>query len=195
MDKPQETALLLKQGIWLEYITLFWNVLGTIILVIKGYQAHSIALFGFGMDSCIEIFASLIVVWQLKSIHQKHEPIARRLIGIAFLLLALYILSQSLHSLWIGIHPKPSLFGVLWLLSTVILMLLLAKGKRRIGNQLNHAVLLSEAKITVIDGYLAAIILAGLLVNAVWGYYWADPIGALLIVPWLVKEGISEARS
>lgn len=151
---------------------------------------RSVALAGFGLDSVIEIFASVSVVWQLKAINKDKEELAERLIGVAFLLLALYILAQSAYTLVSQQHPDTSPIGIFCLAVTALAMFLLAYGKGRTGEQLGNVILQKESKITVIDGMLAVAVLAGILLNALVGFWWADPLAGLVIVYYGIKEGI-----
>jgi divalent metal cation (Fe/Co/Zn/Cd) transporter len=180
---------LLKRGLYLEYVTLAWNVLGAGIIIVAAVKARSVALAGFGLDSLIEIFASTIVVWQLKSIGQDRERTALRLIGAAFFALALYVLAQAAFTLLTGAHPGQSPGGIAWLAATLVVMLLLAWGKLATGRQLANPVLLTEARVTLIDGILAAAVLVGLLLNVLFGWWWADPLAGLVIVYYGFKEG------
>lgn len=182
-------AALLRRGLRLEYATLGWNVVGTVVVVAAAIAAHSVALAGFGLDSLIEIVASLVVVWQLKGVNQNHERRALRIIGSAFFALAVYILIQAAYTLATRGHPAPSVGGILWLAATLAAMLLLSWGKRQTGKQLGNAALMTEAHVTLIDAYLAAAVLAGLVLNAVAGWWWADPLAGLVIVYYGIKEG------
>jgi len=146
---------LIHRGLLLEYATLGWNVVGCLVVFFAAYTARSIALAGFGIDSVIEIFASVVVVWQLKSINKDKERFAEHLIGIAFLLLALYIGIQSGIALFTRFHPGSSPLGMAWLAFTAVAMLALAYGKGKVGKAFNNPVLRKESKVTVIDGLLA----------------------------------------
>jgi divalent metal cation (Fe/Co/Zn/Cd) transporter len=179
----------LRRGLCLEYATLSWNVVGTVIVAVAAIRAGSVALAGFGLDSLIEIFASVVVVWQLKGIEQDREAQALKLIGSAFLLLAAYILAQSLWTLWANLRPGPSPLGIVWLAATVIAMLLLAWGKSATGHQLANRVLIAEARVTLIDGALASAVLIGVGLNALFGWWWADPLAGLVIVYYGFTEG------
>lgn len=181
---------LLHQGLTLEYITLFWNVVGCIVVIFAAYTARSVALLGFGIDSVIEIFASIVVVWQLKSINKDKEKFAEHLICIAFLLLAAYIFIQSVIVLVTRFHAQNSLLGIVWLALTAIVMYLLAWGKSNVGKKLNNPVLKKEAKVTLVDGFLATSVLIGLLLNALFGFWWADPLTGFIIVYYGIKEGL-----
>jgi hypothetical protein len=180
---------LLRRGLYLEYATLGWNVVGVVIVVAAAVAARSVALAGFGLDSLIEIFASVIVVWQLAGVNQHRERRALRLIGGAFFALAVYILGQEAFTFISGIRLTTSVGGIVWLAATLIAMLLLAQGKRITGRQLSNPVLATEAHVTLIDAYLAAAVLVGLILNAVAGWWWADPLAGLVIVYYGVKEG------
>jgi divalent metal cation (Fe/Co/Zn/Cd) transporter len=182
-------ARLLRRGLLLEYTTLGWNVVGTIIVVAAAIAAGSVALAGFGLDSLIEIFASVVVVWQLTGADPRREQQALRLIGGAFFLLVLYILAQTAYILVARHHPGASTGGIVWLAATLAAMLLLARGKHSTGRQLANAVLSTEARVTLVDAALAAAVLAGLVLNATLGWWWADPLAGLVIVYYGLKEG------
>lgn len=180
---------LLRRGLRLEYVTLGWNVVGTGVVIAAALAARSVALAGFGLDSLIEIFASVIVVWQLKGVEQERERRALRLIGAAFFALALYILAQEVNTLLRDVRPATSLGGIGWLAATLLAMLGLSWGKRITGNQLGNSVLTTEARVTLVDAYLAAAVLCGLTLNALLGWWWADPVAGLVIVYYGLKEG------
>ena len=188
----------LRRGLRLEYMTLGWNVVGTVIVINAAVVARSVALAGFGLDSLIEIVASVVVIWQLTNAGYDREKVALRVIGIAFLALGLYVLVQSAATLISHSHPNPSPVGIAWLLATVVVMLWLSFAKRRTGRELNNPVLVTEAKVTLVDGYLAAAVLAGLVLNAIAGWWWADPIAGLVIVYYGIVEGahaLQESRA
>ena len=183
------TQTLLRRGLALEYATLGWNVVGTAILIAAAVAASSVALAGFGVDSLIEIIASTVVVWQLKGGQgSKRERRALRIIAAAFLALAIYIAAQSALTLASHAHPKRSTLGIAWLAATTVAMFALAAGKRDIGIRLDNRVLRTEARVTLIDGALAAAVLTGLVLNAVIGWWWADPLAALVILIYGVRE-------
>jgi divalent metal cation (Fe/Co/Zn/Cd) transporter len=180
---------LLRRGLYLEYATLGWNVVGAAVVLAAAAEARSVALAGFGLDSLVEIFASVVVVWQLTGVGRDRERTALRLIGGAFVALALYVLAQAAYTLAAGVRPRHSPGGIAWLAATVVAMFLLAWGKRATGRRLGNPVLTTEARVTVIDGVLAAAVLAGLALNALVGWWWADPLAGLVIVYYGVKEG------
>jgi divalent metal cation (Fe/Co/Zn/Cd) transporter len=146
----QTQISLLKRGLLLEYLTLGWNVIGVGIVILAAIAARSVALAGFGLDSLIEIFASVIVVWQLRGVNQSREWLALRLIGSAFIALTISILVQLVYIFLTGVHPATSPGGILWLAATLLVMFLLAFGKRVTGQQLKNDVLRTEAKVTLI---------------------------------------------
>ena len=185
---------LLRRGLRLEYATLGWNIVGVGIVIAAAIAARSVALAGFGLDSLIEIFASVIVVWQLKGVNEYRERRALRLIGWAFYALAVYILIQAAYVLARDVRPGTSVLGIVWLAATLIAMLLLASGKRATGTQLGNVVLMTEAHVTLIDAYLAGAVLIGLVLNALFGWWWADPLAGLVIVYYGIKEGLAAWR-
>lgn len=180
---------LLQRGLWLEYATLGWNVIGSAIVLMAAITTGSAALAGFGLDSLIEIFASLVVVWQLCGVENGREHRAMRLIGAAFIALAVYVLAQSAWTLGTRAHPATSVLGLAWLVLTCVAMLLLAWGKLVTGRQLGNSVLMTEARVTLIDAALAAAVLTGIGLNALLGWWWADPLAGLVIVYYGLREG------
>ena len=186
-----EQERLLRRGLWLEYATLGWNVVGVAVLAITAIASGSVALAGFGVDSLIEILASTVVVWQIRGTDSsaRTRP-ALRTIAVAFALLAVYLTVQSALTLIAADHPHRSIVGAVWLGVTVAAMFALARGKADTGNRLQNAVLQTEARITVIDGALAAVILIGVLLNATVGWWWADPISALVLVGYGGREAV-----
>lgn len=183
--------MLLRRGLVLEYATLSWNVVGAVILIVAAATAGSVALAGFGVDSLIEIVASAVVVWQLKGEQGAgRERLALRIIAVAFVLLAIYIAIQSALTFSRQSHPGHSSLGTVWLAATAVVMFALAAGKRDAGRRLGNPVLETESRVTVIDGALAAAVLLGVILNATLGWWWADPLAALVILVY----GLREAR-
>lgn len=190
MNTSQVTARLRRRGLRLEFATLGWNVVGSVLVLVAAASARSVALAGFGLDSLIEIVASLVVVWQLQEMHAvERERRALRIIGVAFLLLAAYIAAQSIYVLAAETRPHRSLLGIVWLALTAAAMFALAAGKRATGRALGNRVLETEARVTMIDGLLATAVLVGLILNAAAGWWWADPAAAFVIVYYGVREG------
>jgi divalent metal cation (Fe/Co/Zn/Cd) transporter len=185
-----------RRGLILEYSTLGWNVVEIGFLVWAAIQARSVALAGFALDSFIEIFASLVVVSQLRgTADPQSESRAVRLIGFAFFGLAVYIAIQSVVTVASGIRPDSSPMGIAWLAATCLVMFGLAAGKARTGAELKNPVLSAEAKVTVIDGALAGGILVGLLLNAIFGWWWADIAAGIILIGYGLREGWTHIRA
>jgi divalent metal cation (Fe/Co/Zn/Cd) transporter len=187
---------LLRRGLCLEYTTLGWNVAAIAFLAAAAVAARSVALAGFALDSGIEIFASVVVVWQLKgTATPEREHRAVRLIGLAFLALALYLVAQTAATLAAGIRPDSSPFGIGLLAATTAVMFSLAAGKARTGRALGNQTLQAEANVTMIDGTLAAAILTGLVLNTAFGWWWADLVGGAVIIGLGFREGAHAVRT
>jgi divalent metal cation (Fe/Co/Zn/Cd) transporter len=189
MPSSATKRALLRRGLTLEYITLSWNLVGVAVLIAAAVAAGSVALAGFGLDSLIEIAASIVVVWQLKNAGDARERRALRLIGGAFIALAIYVAAQAAYTLIAAKHPHSSTLGIIWTAATVAVMLALAAGKNRTGRALKNPVLQTEGRVTLIDAYLAAAVLLGLVLNAAAGWWWADPLAGLVIVYYGQREG------
>lgn len=179
---------LLRRGLRLEYATLAWNAVGVAVLAVSAVRSGSPALAGFGLDSLVEIAASLVVVWQLTGAAANRDDPAMRMIGAAFAALVVYVLAQSAYVLVAGGRPRPSAPGIAWVAATAVVMTLLAAGKLRTGAALANPVLRSEGRVTLVDAYLAGAVLAGLLLSAVLGWWWTDPLAALVIVGYAARE-------
>ena len=161
MGEVESAAHLLRRGQLLEAVTLSWNVVGIVVLAIAAIDARSVALAGFGLDSLIEIGASTVVLWELSGSGEDRQRRALRLIGSAFIALAVYLAIQSSLVLAIGYHPRHSVLGIAWTAVTAVAMFLLAAGKARTGRALQNRVLQTEGRVTAIDGVLAVAVLAG----------------------------------
>jgi len=172
----------------LEWATLGWNVAGIIVLAVAAAAARSVALAGFGLDSLIEIGASTVVIWELSGTGPGRQRRGLRLIGYAFAVLAVYLLVQSTVVLATGYHPRHSPLGIVWTAVTAAVMFALAAGKARTGRALDNPVLRTEGKVTVIDAILAVAVLAGLVLNAVAGWWWADPAAGYVLVYYAARE-------
>jgi divalent metal cation (Fe/Co/Zn/Cd) transporter len=181
-------AVLLRRGRILEGITLGWNVAGIAVLAVAAVTARSVALAGFGLDSLIEIGASTVVLWELAGTGEDRQRRALRLIGGAFLALAAYLPVQSVLVLMTGYRPGHSVPGITWTALTAAAMFAPAAGKSRTGKALGNPVLVTEGRVTLVDGILAVAVLAGLVLNAAAGWWWADPLAALIIVFYALRE-------
>ena len=179
---------LLRRGFALEYATLAWNVAGIAVLTLAAVAARSVALAGFGLDSLIEIGASTVVIWELSGSGEDRQRRALRLIGGAFVALAAYLIIQSVLVLVTGYRPGHSGPGIIWTALTAAAMFALAAGKARTGRALGNPVLTTEGRVTLVDGILAVAVLAGLALNAATGWWQADPLAALVIVFYALRE-------
>jgi divalent metal cation (Fe/Co/Zn/Cd) transporter len=182
-------ALLIRRGLRLEYATLSWNIVGSVVVLAAAVTARSVALAGFGVDSLIEILASAVVIWQLRGVNEGRERRAMRIVGVAFIALAVYITIQSLYVFGADAKPHPSPIGIAWLALTVVAMLALAAGKDRTGRAMGNSLLQTEGRVTLIDAALAACVLVGLILNAALGWWWADPLAGFVIVYYGIREG------
>jgi divalent metal cation (Fe/Co/Zn/Cd) transporter len=187
LDEETRQALV-RRGFILEWATLGWNAAGIIVLAVAAAAARSVALAGFGLDSLIEIGASTVVIWELSGTGPGRQRRGLRLIGYAFAVLAVYLLVQSTVVLATGYHPRHSPLGIVWTAVTAAVMFALAAGKARTGRALDNPVLQTEGKVTVIDAILAVAVLAGLVLNAVAGWWWADPAAGYVLVYYAARE-------
>lgn len=181
-------SMLVRRGLLLEYTTLGWNVVGIVVLAWSAIVARSVALAGFGLDSLIEIGASIVVVWELSGADERRQHRALRLIAIAFALLAAYLAIQSTVVLIVGYQPRHSPAGIVWTAATSAAMFALAAGKSKTGRALNSPVLTAEGRVTVVDGVLAIAVLVGLVLNAAYGMWWADPAAGYVLIFYAVRE-------
>jgi hypothetical protein len=182
--------MLLRRGKLLERVTLGWNIVGVIVLVVLAIVSSSVALAGFGLDSFIEIGASTVVLWELSGTGEARQNRALRLIGVAFLLLATYLLVQSTVALATDHHAVPSVGGLVWTAVTAVVMFTLALLKGRTGRALGNAVLEIEGRVTFVDGLLAVAVLVGILLDLLFGWWWADPVAGFVIVFYAIREAI-----
>lgn len=194
-----ERARLVRRGRYLEYFTIGYNSLEGLIAVAAGLLAGSIALVGFGFDSLIEVTSGALLLWRLHADvdevkRERVEAITLRLVGICFLVLALYVTHNSVESLLRHEAPDESLIGIILAAVSLIVMPLLVRAKRRVARSINSGALMADSKQTELCTYLSAILLGGLLLNALLGWWWADPVAALIMIPIIAKEGIEALR-
>lgn len=185
-----------RRGRRLEYLTLAWNSLEALAAIVAGLIAGSIALVGFGLDSVIECFSGAVLLWRLRAGEEgeRREQMALRLVGASFLALALYVAVDAVNSLVQHELPEKSWFGVGVAIASLIAMPVLARAKRRVAAQLNSGALQADSRQTDICAYLSAILLGGLLLNALLRWWWADPVAGLMMVPLIGREGIEALR-
>jgi divalent metal cation (Fe/Co/Zn/Cd) transporter len=191
-----DRAELVRRGRHLEYFTIGWNLLEALIAVGAGLIAGSAALVGFGFDSVIECTSGTALLWRLRDGEkgEQRERIALKLVGVSFLLLAAYVAFDAGKTLLLRQPPEKSYVGIALAVLSLIVMPLLAREKRKVATLLNSRALKADSRQTDLCAYLSAILLAGLILNALFGLWWADPVAALVMVPIIVKEGVEALR-
>ena len=190
-----DRASLVLRGQRLEYYTLAWNVVGVGILAWTALVARSVALGGFGIDSVIEIGASMVVISELRGDDAARRKRNHRLIGVAFALLAIYLLAQGVVVLVDGHRAGRSAVGLTWTALTVIVMAYLSRAKTGVGIALVNPVLVSEGRVTFVDAVLAAAVFVGVALNTTLHWWWADPIAGFVLVAYATKECMSILRT
>lgn len=193
-----ERVQLIKRGRLLEYFTIGWNLLEGLVAVGSGIVAGSPSLVGFGFDSFIESTSGAALLWRLRiddeETRERREQIALRLVGISFLVLAAYVGYDSITTLIWRESPERSFVGIVLLIVSLIMMPILARNKRWVARQIKSRALEADSKQTDLCVYLSAISLGGLVFNAFFGWWWADPVAALIMIPIIVNEGIQGLR-
>jgi divalent metal cation (Fe/Co/Zn/Cd) transporter len=181
------------RGKRLEYFTIAWNSLEGLIALFAGFLAGSVALVGFGFDSAIEVTSGAALLWRLHR-GERAERATLRIVGASFILLALYVAYDSAHTLWSRETPGRSVTGIALTAVSIVVMPLLARAKRQAAASLASGAMRADARQTEFCMYLSAIVLGGLLLNALLGWWWADPLAGLAMVPIIGKEGIDALR-
>jgi divalent metal cation (Fe/Co/Zn/Cd) transporter len=190
-----DRAAAAQRGRKLEYFTIAWNVVEGLLAVALGAIAGSISLIGFGLDSFIEVVSGAALLRRM-SVHAEaerrelNERRALKIVGICFLLLALYITYESGADLILRRAPEHSLPGIILAFISLVVMPALSKAKRKVGRELNSVAMQADAKQTDFCAYLSAILIGGLALNVFFNFWWADPAAALLMVPLIAKEGV-----
>lgn len=198
--RPEEhREALVARGRRLEYLTVAWNTFEAAVALASGIVAGSVALVGFGLDSAIETASALVLLWRLRVDHdaarrEHSERTAHRLVGICFLLLAAYIAVESIRALWMREASQRSVPGILIAGAAVIIMPMLARAKRRVAAQLGSRAMHSDSRQADFCAYLSAILLVGLTLQFAFGWWWADPVAALVMVPIIAREGLQGLR-
>jgi divalent metal cation (Fe/Co/Zn/Cd) transporter len=194
-----DRRLIVQRGKRLEYFTIAWNTLEGLVAVIAGAIAGSISLVGFGLDSSIEVISGATLLWRMSvdadlSRRERNEKLSLRIVGISFLALAAYIAFESVTDLLEKKAPEHSLAGIVLAIVSLIVMPLLSRAKGQVGHGLGSAAMNADAKQSQFCSYLSAILLAGLLLNAALGWWWADPSAALAMIPIIAREGFQGIR-
>ena len=188
----------LRRARFLVGVTMAYNALEGVIALTSGIRADSVALVGFGLDSYLELAAAGVLFWRLRVEEHGANPVqlataerrVQRFVGLTFLVLAAYVTGQALWVLWRATAPSESPVGIALAVVSLVVMPLVSWGKLRAAQEVGSAALRAEAKETLACSYLSFALLLGLAANAISGWWWADPVAALLMVPWLVKEGM-----
>lgn len=189
-------------ALWLVGATLAYNVVEAVVALASGAVADSVALIGFGLDSSIEVVAAAVLLWRLglevRGVTgerlERAERRVHRVVGGTFLALAAYVSGQAVWSLATRSQPEESLVGIALAFASLVIMPLVAWGKLRAAREIGSGALRAEAMETLACSYLSFVLLVGLAANAVAGWWWADPLAAAAMVPWLVKEGLEGVR-
>ena len=190
-------SALLARGLRLEYLTVGWNVVEGVIAIGAGIAAGSIALIGFGVDSFVESISGSVLIWRLRAETvggadeeriEQVEQRASRLVAVSFVLLAAYVAFEAVRTLVAQDRPDASPVGIVLTTVSLAVMLWLARAKRDTGEALGSRALIADSHQTFACWYLSATTLAGLALNAAFGLWWADPVAALVIAVFLVRE-------
>lgn len=194
---PHEVRITdLREGRRLEYLTLVWNAIEAVVAIGAGVAAGSTSLIGFGVDSVIESSSGAVLLWRLQDHDEdgSRERLALRLVGLSFLALAAWVTLEAVESLWLGDAPSASPIGIAIAALSLVVMPWLARRKRRLALRLDSRALASDSRQTSLCAWLSAILLGGLLFNAILGWWWADPVAALVMVPIIVSEAREALR-
>lgn len=191
---------LIRQGQRVEYFTIAWNSIEGLVSIVAGVIAGSVSLVGFGLDSLIEVTSGAALLWRLHhdlnpSRREQIERKTLRIVGLCFIALAVYIAYDSAASLISHETPERSLPGIIIAGLSVVVMPILARAKRRVARGIDSAAMHADSRQTDFCTYLSAILLGGLLLNAVLGWWWADPVAGLVMVPIIAKEGLDGVRA
>lgn len=188
-NQLDEKETLRKRGLKLAWFIVGWDLVEGIIAVTAGVIAGSIALIGFGIDSAIEVFAALVVIWQLRRASNGRYKTALRLIAVSFFLLAAYVGYKSISDLIGHEQPDASIIGIVLSIVATAVMIPIAIMQKQTGHALGNKVLIAQSNETWLSNYLSISLLVGLSLNALFGFWWADPTIALLIAAVAAKEG------
>jgi divalent metal cation (Fe/Co/Zn/Cd) transporter len=187
--------ILAQRGKRLEYFTIAWNSLEGLVAVIAGAIAGSISLVGFGMDSFIEVTSGATLLWRMsvdadEKSREKNERLSIRIVGACFIALAGYVAYEGFSDLLGRKIPEHSIPGIALACVSLVVMPILSRAKKKVGNELGSQAMKADAKQTDFCVYLSGILLLGLLLNAAFGWWWADPVAGLLMTPIIANEGL-----
>lgn len=189
-----------EHGRRIEYFTIAWNTVEGLVAVISGAMAGSISLVGFGIDSFIEVTSGITLLWRMsvdadERRRERNEKLSLKIVGFCFIALAVYVGWESTSELSGKERPEHSIAGIVLACVSLVVMPLLSRAKKKVGHSLSSAAMHADARQTDFCVYLSAILLVGLLLNATLGWWWADPIAALIMVPIIAKEGVDGIKA
>lgn len=187
-------SALVRRARALAYLTIAWNVVEAVVAILAGAAAGSLALVGFGVDATIETMSAVVVLWRLGDVSDRREDRALRLIAAGFFLLSAYIVVESVRDLATASEPEVSVPGMIVTGLSLLVMPALANAKQRVGTRMGSRVVLADAVETWLCTYLSAIVLGGLVLNAAFGWWWADPVAALGVGHLALREGLEAWR-
>jgi divalent metal cation (Fe/Co/Zn/Cd) transporter len=195
MEIALDRQAVARRGKQLEYFTIAWNSLEGVVAVVAGALAGSISLVGFGIDSFIEVTSGGVLLWRMSvdadlRKRERREKLSLRIVGVCFLALAAYVGYESISDLVSKKPPEHSIPGIILACVSLVVMPILSRAKKKVGTELGSAAMHADAKQTDFCVYLSAILLLGLVLNAALGWWWADPVSALIMVPLIAKEGV-----
>lgn len=196
-----DRELLVRRGRLLAWATVVWNAIEGVVAIVSGVLAGSIALIGFGVDSYVEVLSGAVIVWRLSKEGHGAAPShaaerrAVRIIAVSFLLLAVGIAAESLRDLATAARPDESLAGIILAAVSLVVMPLLARAKHDVGRRLGSRAVQADAAETLVCVWLSGVLLAGLGLNAMFGWWWADPLAALAVAYIALHEGLENWRS
>jgi divalent metal cation (Fe/Co/Zn/Cd) transporter len=192
---PARRATLNRRSLQLAYTTAGYNLVEGVVAIAAGAAASSTALIGFGLDSFVEVSSALVVIWQFRShVPEERERVALRLIAVCFFALATYVSVDALRDLFGARQPDPSIVGIGLASLSLVVMPTLVWAKRRTGGELGSATVVADSTQTLLCTYLSAVLLAGLVLNAAFGWSWADSLVALVIAGVALREGVEAWR-
>jgi divalent metal cation (Fe/Co/Zn/Cd) transporter len=198
-EATSDRQAIAKRGTRLSYFTIAWNSLEGLIAIVAGAVAGSISLVGFGIDSFIEVISGATLLWRMTvdadvQSRERNERLSLRIVGICFFFLAVYVAYESCSDFIARKAPERSIPGIILACTSLVVMPILSRAKKKVGYELGSAAMNADARQTDFCVYLSAILLSGLLLNATLGWWWADPAAALIMVPIIAKEGLDGIR-
>jgi divalent metal cation (Fe/Co/Zn/Cd) transporter len=190
-----DREVIAHRGRRLEYFTIAWNILEGVVAIVAGAFTRSISLVGFGIDSFIEVTSGSALLWRMiidrdEKGRERSERLSLVIVGACLLMLSAYSGLETISDLVKKGAPERSVPGIILACASLVAIPLLSRAKKKVGEQLGSAAMHADARQTDFCVYLSAILLAGLLLNAAFGWWWADPTAALMMVPIIGKEGL-----